>query len=124
MRTGAFLSAAFKEGGYETGKVRIKSSPFLRCVMTAVGIAEGMAVPSKIYIDSTYCEVLSPKLFSEFGGNPIPRLEIFNNINYLNKLGFKNVEIILHEDPFADEINQLYPETDVQCSYRTMRTTT
>ena len=38
IRTGEFMKQAFKQVGFDIEKVRIKTSPFLRSIMTAAGI--------------------------------------------------------------------------------------
>lgn len=83
--TGAFIKDYLDSVGYKAAKcdekeagnvvnplrVKIVSSPFLRCIETAEEIAKQLAVP-RIDVDFYLCEMLTLKYFP--GGDPLPNL--------------------------------------------------
>jgi len=76
LLTGKFLKQYFEDTNMTFTKIIIKSSPFLRCIMTASGIAQDLFEDTQnvqIKIDSHLAELLDDKMYKE---NPIPKLEI------------------------------------------------
>ena len=109
-KTGQFLKRYFKDYGFQFEKIIIKSSPFIRCIMTAAAVAAELE-QSEVHIEPIASEILLPKMFTS---NPIPLLELAQckdiaalKTKYQIPQG---VNIVGYEN-FVPEISRTYPES-------------
>jgi len=104
-------------------KIVIQTSPFVRTLMTANGIALGLFgddVDVEIQVDSHLAEY-----FGNFKTNPMLNLEIYKPQNDQERQAFydkyqisKSVQINTKDDSYADKISTHFPESNPNGIYR------
>ena len=104
--TGEFLNEYFLENGYAFDKLIIECSPFLRCMMTAGQIAQGLIAleivgETDITINYLATDVLSKNRYRE---DPMRQLEF---VKYDGNYQFMQYEKPLYTTPdfFPDNVN-------------------
>lgn len=81
--------------------MQIYTSPFLRCLQTALAVAEALGIADRIIIDNDLCEVMSPLVIKHAGldGPQLPSMEQIEQefpgiVNHWTRLqGIQIVEI-------------------------------
>ena len=121
IRTGKFLRFKAKQLGFTADQILVKTSPFLRCIMTAIGICKGLEITPKLKIDSSISEFLSGGIFE--AGDPMDKL-VVRDKGDLNRLsGFEvpdDLELDYSQDKYEEQIKLAYPETEDDCLLRTL----
>ena len=75
--------------------IKIISSPFLRCVQTAVEIAKVLEV-QQVHIDFSLSELLIQKYFPH--GDPLPNLKICQKLNHNDELVFDGIQLVMNNN--------------------------
>ena len=75
--------------------IKIVSSPFLRCVETAVEIAKVLGV-QQVQIEFSISELLTEKYFPH--GDPLPKLKICEKFRHNGELQIDGVEILMNNN--------------------------
>ena len=75
--------------------IQIVSSPFLRCVETAIEIAKVLGV-QQVHIDFRLSELLIDKYFPH--GDPLPNLKICEKAKHNEELIFDGIELIMNNN--------------------------
>lgn len=105
FETGTSLKKFLTDDGYTD--IVLECSPFIRCMMTAAGIAKALGI-QKIKVNYQYCELLAVDLYEEC---PLKDLTILNMEK--SKVVSEYLEGIDYEDNklYHEESKKLHPET-------------
>ena len=113
-QTAKYLKDLFSKTDTLENPVVIKTSPFLRTIMTSVEIAKELGV-DRVEVESSLSEYMEE--LCQFVQNPLPLLEIYTltQKEFYNKYQLnRKIKIDLSVDQSRDTANGYYPETAKQ----------
>ena len=74
------IKAVEKENGINFDEIRVESSPFLRTLQTAAGVAKAVDLPN-VHIEYRVCGYLVHRCYKHVQGNIFDGLDVKNNKN-------------------------------------------
>lgn len=110
--TGEYLKDYFEKHNMKFDKIVIETSPFMRCIQTANGVAVALGA-DEVEINYLIAEYLYPRDFPDH--DPVPKLQAVT-IDDLNKKEFKEFHLLSDKVTFKDkgfwkgELSTRWPE--------------